>query len=325
LNDIAHAQAAQRAVKAKFRGHAALKSKVAAHFPETLADEYERMARQYMLLLNAALKENLPTIRRAIDAERAGMRTDADVDASRMIREVMERTEREFQGKALAFGLERKLADLADTTRKHSIREWKRIVHKTLGINILEDYYRGDFYKESMRSWTTNNADLIKSLADKSLTRMENIVQGGYLRGASNKEMARQISEAYGTGKDKAIFIARDQTAKLNAELTKQQQTDAGVDEYIWSTSDDGRVRSCHQEFDGKKFKWSDPPEMWHMTKKNGRVYTGRHCHPGEDYQCRCVALPVFSLPELNLPWTENSATLREFRTTATYPSGETL
>jgi hypothetical protein len=32
-------------------------------------------------------------------------------------------------------------------------------------------------------------------------------------------------------------------------------------------------------------------------------AYTGRRCHPGKDYNCRCVALPVFNLPGLNLPW----------------------
>ncbi|MDR1706162.1 MAG: hypothetical protein LBS19_15970 [Clostridiales bacterium] len=48
-------------------------------------------------------------------------------------------------------------------------------------------------------------------------------------------------------------------------------------------------------ELNGKKFSWSDPPVV------DGR--SGRRCHPGQDYQCRCAALPVFNLPELDLPW----------------------
>ena len=28
----------------------------------------------------------------------------------------------------------------------------------------------------------------------------------------------------------------------------------------------------------------------------------GRSCHPGEDYQCRCIGRPVFNKNTLNLP-----------------------
>jgi uncharacterized protein with gpF-like domain len=49
----------------------------------------------------------------------------------------------------------------------------------------------------------------------------------------------------------------------------------------------------------GKTFKWDEPPEIWHYKYRNaapiGKVYEGRNCYPGEDYQCRCVALPFFS------------------------------
>ena len=45
-------------------------------------------------------------------------------------------------------------------------------------------------------------------------------------------------------------------------------------------------------------FSYDDPPEMWYMTK-HGIVYTGRRCNPGEDYGCRCVALPIFDEDEI--------------------------
>jgi SPP1 gp7 family putative phage head morphogenesis protein len=296
------AQAVQKAAKPKFRGNTSLKSKVITHFPENLSDEYERIARQYMALLNGTLKDHMPTIRRAIDAERAGMRTDDDFTVSRIIQRVMDRVRQVFETKAAHFGLERKIVNLANLMRKLSIREWKRVVHRTLGINILTDYYMGEFYRHTLRQWAANNVNLIKTLPGKTLTQMTNIIQSGYLRGASNTEMGRLIQEAYGVDKDHALFIARDQTAKLNADLTYQQQKDAGVEEYVWDSSGDGRVRPCHKALNGKTFKWSDPPEMWYDTKK-GRVYTGRKCHPGEDYQCRCVALPKFDIETLNLPW----------------------
>lgn len=46
---------------------------------------------------------------------------------------------------------------------------------------------------------------------------------------------------------------------------------------YVWRTKSDHKVRSSHAKHDGKLFAWSNPPE------------TG---HPGEGYNCRCVAEP---------------------------------
>ena len=90
-----------------------------------------------------------------------------------------------------------------------------------------------------------------------------------------------------------------DQIGTLSADLTRTRQESAGVKEYIWRSSGDERVRACHRELDGKTFRYDDPPAMWYMTKR-GKIYTGRHCNPGEDYQCRCVAKPVFDFNRLN-------------------------
>jgi SPP1 gp7 family putative phage head morphogenesis protein len=66
------------------------------------------------------------------------------------------------------------------------------------------------------------------------------------------------------------------------------RQTQAGISEYEWSTSGDERVRSSHDELDGTRQSWDDPP----VTNDDGDTN-----HPGEDYQCRCVAIPV--LPDI--------------------------
>ena len=50
-----------------------------------------------------------------------------------------------------------------------------------------------------------------------------------------------------------------------------------GTDRYVWRTQRDERLRPSHRMNDGRIFSWSDPPD------------TG---HPGEDYNCRCEAIP---------------------------------
>lgn len=46
---------------------------------------------------------------------------------------------------------------------------------------------------------------------------------------------------------------------------------------YVWRTRRDERVRTTHSRNGGRLFRWSAPPD------------TG---HPGEDYNCRCEAVP---------------------------------
>lgn len=76
----------------------------------------------------------------------------------------------------------------------------------------------------------------------------------------------------------RADLIARDQTLKLNGQINEIRQRNAGVEKYVWSTSRDERVRETHQDLEGQTFAWTDPPEPG---------------HPGQDYQCRCTAVPV--------------------------------
>lgn len=76
----------------------------------------------------------------------------------------------------------------------------------------------------------------------------------------------------------RAELIARDQTLKLTGAITKARQTSAGITSYTWNTSNDDRVRESHAELDGQVFRWDTPPSVG---------------HPGEDFQCRCVALPI--------------------------------
>lgn len=77
----------------------------------------------------------------------------------------------------------------------------------------------------------------------------------------------------------RAELIARDQVLKLNAQVNQARQEAAGVEEYVWSTVGDDRVRPTHRAHEGRRYRWDTPPER-----------TG---HPGHDVQCRCVPIPV--------------------------------
>lgn len=132
--------------------------------------------------------------------------------------------------------------------------------------------------------------DQIQQFRDKNIALMENagrvyadqvqeIFSDPNSIGRRVEDIAKDIRERADVSQSRAELIARDQTLKLNGQINQTRQENAGVTSYTWSTSHDERVREEHRELDGKVFQWSDPPEPG---------------HPGEDFQCRCIALPVF-------------------------------
>ena len=315
MNVQAMQEATRDAVKTKFHGKRYLVSRSPMKYPQHLERDYTRITNAYMGLLNDTLREYIPEIKALLDDYRDEAanadRTDAKgkngdwQEFSRMLRRVLERAEVDLKKKTASFDLVRRLNDLENRSRKYSIREWKRVVRQTLGVNIFDDYYNGNYFREGAREWVLQNVDLITTIPHETLKRMSNIISGGHYSGKTNAEIARQIQASYNVSKSRARFIARGQMAKLNAQITQKQQADAGVSEYIWRTVGDGRVRESHRHLNNRRFKYSDPPVV--------DPKTGRRANPGEDYQCRCVALPVFDIDNLVLPWeAENKKELRK-------------
>ena len=297
MNETIRQQTLQKDIQANFRGHQKLNSKAKPISPQGIEREFQRVTNAYIRLVNQVMKKHLPEIRKAAAAERDAKRRQDDVgDLMKAVEKAFRAMGEELDRSTAKFGLRQKLEDLVTMTRKLSIQEWKREVKATLGIDLLDDYYLGEFYRQQIQSWVEENVGLIKYLPQETLTEMQNIVSQGFKTGKSVTSIVWDIRNTYGIKKSSARLLARDQLGKLNSQLTRQQQTDAGVSEYVWSTSKDSRVRDSHKSLDGKTFKWSDPP----VVTPPGKPV--RRCHPGEDYQCRCVALPVFDISTIDIP-----------------------
>lgn len=86
--------------------------------------------------------------------------------------------------------------------------------------------------------------------------------------------------------RNRAALIGRDQVGKLNGRISEYEQRQLGIEEYIWVTAGDERVRASHRALNGHKFKWSDPPPEG---------------NPGYPIQCRCIADPIIDMDKINL------------------------
>ena len=107
---------------------------------------------------------------------------------------------------------------------------------------------------EKVNAMTTANVQLIKSIRSQYLDKVQNAVTQAMVNGTLNKDLVQQIKDIGKTTEKRAIFIARDQSSKLNAALTQARHEDVGITKYTWSTSGDERVRESHAEKDGQVF-----------------------------------------------------------------------
>ena len=148
------------------------------------------------------------------------------------------------------------------------------------GIDLSAYLRNSPNIAERVNTLTAGNIQLIKSIRSQYLDKVQNAVMQAMVKGTLNKDLAAQIKDLGKTTEKRAMFIARDQSSKLNAALTQARHEDIGIKKYMWSTSLDERVRDSHADKEGLIFEYANPP-----------ADTG---HPGHDFNCRCVAIPVF-------------------------------
>jgi len=166
----------------------------------------------------------------------------------------------------------------AAEVNKFQSNEWRKQIMHIFDINIFTNE---PWLKDHLDAWVQANVGLITSLQDNALSQIQYQVQQGFVQGLRHESISKNIQERLDVAESRADLIGRDQVSKLNGQLNELRQTDLGIEEYIWNTAHDERVRESHAEKDGETFSWDDPPED-----------TG---HPGEDINCRCIALPKFS------------------------------
>lgn len=159
----------------------------------------------------------------------------------------------------------------ADFQREQLAKQFKA----RLGIDI----YRSEpWLAPKIADFTSENAALIKSVAQRHLSDLETKVAAGLREGQRWEDLATLIEDRYGVAESSAKLVARDQVGKLYGDLNATRQQSLGVTSFVWRSMKDNRVRDEHELLDGETFEWSDPPEEG---------------QPGEPINCRCFADPV--------------------------------
>ena len=143
-------------------------------------------------------------------------------------------------------------------------------------------------------SQLTENLDLsIKQFASEKIPELRRMVEKNAAAGGRADRLGRIIEAQYGVSKRKAAFWARQETSLLTSKYHEEQSKRLGSKRYVWRTSRDEIVRHDHRRLEGTVQLWSNPPVV--------DLATGRRAHPGEDYECRCLALPIVELADVSI------------------------
>ncbi|QDH45579.1 head morphogenesis protein [Pantoea phage vB_PagM_AAM22] len=161
-----------------------------------------------------------------------------------------------------------------------------RAMRKTVGIDL---YGGNDQLIDYLKAAADQNAALITSIPAQYLEQVSNIVTGNMRAGMRPSYIEQALVKQFGVTQRRAKLIARDQTSKIQGEITRIRQVNSGITYFRWLTAHDERVRPSHVAV-GKRdvgygpgvFKWGDLP-----------VVDGVPTFPGQPINCRCVAVPV--------------------------------
>lgn len=141
--------------------------------------------------------------------------------------------------------------------------------------------------RDVVNSVVHENVSLIKSIAQQHLGKVEGVVMRSVQTGRDLGQLTKDLQEQFGVTKRRAAFIARDQSNKATASLTRARQLEVGIEQAVWVHSGGGKhPRASHEKAGRDKVTfevakgWYDPDEKKYVL-------------PGELINCRCVSRAV--------------------------------
>lgn len=180
-----------------------------------------------------------------------------------------------------------------------------RVIREAIGVDVSHILHGDTRILQAMREATKTNIALIKTIPEQYLFGLrdekgklirhgvEDVITDAWSRGERWESVVEQVAAVGGVTENRAKLIARDQTAKMNADFNRERCNQVGIERGEWMTSQDERVRPSHAAMEGVVFDLNGEGPLINED--------GEHCFPGGDYQCRCDFAPVVDMEALEL------------------------
>lgn len=166
-----------------------------------------------------------------------------------------------------------------ETIKKFNIKFEKGIEGITVAPELTDE-----MILSLSEMYTTNMNLYIKNWTQESIIRLRKRIQKNAFEGYRASSFVKEIERDFQVSHAKAKFLARQETSLLMSQFREERYMSIGVQKYRWSTSGDQRVRPYHKRLNGKIFTWDNPPIVDEY---------GHRAHPGQDFGCRCIAIPI--------------------------------
>ena len=160
-------------------------------------------------------------------------------------------------------------------------KEVKKNIRK---INVIEPELNQEQKELIAREYTNNMQFFIKGWEENRISEMRQKVQQLVLEGYREDKIQKLLVTEYNIAKNKAKFLAQNETSIMIAELKKATYQSMGFDKFIWRTITDGKERDLHRHLNGTTWSYDNLPVIDERTGERGL--------PGQTYNCRCQAQP---------------------------------
>lgn len=139
--------------------------------------------------------------------------------------------------------------------------------------------------KDIAENYTNNMQLYITKFAQKRIPEMRRKVMVAVLAGYREDYVMDMLQREYNIAKDKAKFLAQNETSILMAHLKKNLYKEMGFTHFKWVAIMDAKVREEHAHLNNTIWEFDNPPII--------DEHTGQKGLPGETYNCRCGLIPV--------------------------------
>lgn len=271
--------------------------------PTNKAEKYYRAQLSSMIrAMNVAISEEVMPVVKAEKREYTGDAMPTMDGWADRITAALQAVAAQFVGEAFTSQAMRISAGTVSMADAESTQAFVKSVNRAVGVDltpVLDESSMSDYLEASV----AQNVNLITSVKDQHLTNVQSAVMEGMRAGEAPSTIAKRIQKESGVSQRRAKIIARDQTAKLNSDITERRQESAGITHYRWVTSRDRRVSGAPSgAYPNAKIKCyeiarkdiGNGPGVY--SWKDGAAYGGEtKLHPGRAHiGCRCTSSPVF-------------------------------
>jgi len=172
-------------------------------------------------------------------------------------------------------------------------QRWRGAVLSATSVDLGTMIGAGDV-RETLEAVIERNVSLVRSVSDQSRERIADSVFRGLNQRTPAREVAKELREAVGMSRRRALNVASDQMVKLSSSLNEERRRQAGITAFEWIHSEKANPRPEHAARNG--FLYSETPSQVGSEYQGKRVRTPPADMPGQLPFCGCTSRAVLIL-----------------------------